>query len=297
MYYDNNYYNQFVCGPSMINDKPFFVEEWRYITQDVVPYVLPNRYLVSNYGFVKSAKTGKLMSINFKNGYRQVMLYGVHQKTICARIDRLVLMTFAPVPNMHSLQVNHRDTDTGRDSIDNLEWCTPKENTRYAELNGSRSKQTTIYSKRDTYYIDESVLDKVAKEIHDRVLSQRAIAEKYNISISVVEDISSGRTHRDLYEKYDLGSLKGIKPHVSEISVEQIHEMCRWLQSNPYNPAIYGSKKHYCIDAFNAVGCNKSASDFTPSNYNFVKKLATGKIYKEISCNYNLETAARCMSL
>lgn len=297
MYYDNNYYNQFACGPSSVDNKPFFVEEWRFITQDVVPYVLPNRYLVSNYGFVKSAKTGKLMAINTKNGYRQVMLYGIHQKTICVRLDRLVLMTFAPVPNMHSLQVNHRDTDNGRDSIDNLEWCTAKMNTMYAEQNGSRSKQTTIYSKRDTYYIDNYVLDQVAQEIQNRQLSQRAIAEKYNISISVVEDISSGRTHKDLYEKYNLGSLKGIKPHVSEISVDQIHKMCIWLQMNPYNPAIHGSKKQYCIDAFNAIRSNKSSSNFTQSNYNFVKKLATGKIYKEISCNYNLETAAQCMSL
>ena len=297
MYYDNNYYSQFICGPSAVDNKPFFFFFLRYVTQDVVPFVLPNRYLVSNYGFVKSAKTGKPMAINTKNGYRQVMLYGVHQKTICARIDRLVLMTFAPVPNMHLLQVNHRDTDTNRDSIDNLEWCTAKMNTMYAEQNGSRSKQTTIYNKRDTYYIDDSVLDHVAQDIRDRKLSQRAIAEKYNISISVVEDISSGRTHKDLYEKYNLGSLKGIKPHVSEISVDQIHKMCMWLQTNPYNPAIYGSKKQYCIDAFNAVGSNKTNSDFTQSNYNFVKKLATGKIYKEISCNYNLEIAAHCMSL
>ena len=297
MYYDNNYYNQFACGPSVVNSKPFFVEEWRYITQDVVPFVLPNRYLVSNYGFVKSAKTGKFMAINIKNGYRQVMLYGVHNKTICARLDRLVLMTFAPVPNMHSLQVNHRDTNTERDSLDNLEWCTAKMNTEYAELNGSRSKQTTIYSKRDTYYIDDATLDNVAKDIRDRKLSQKAIAEKYNISISVIEDISSGRTHKDLYEKYNLGALKGIKPHVSELSVNQIHSMCMWIQNNPYNPAIHGSKKQYSINAFNAVGANKSKDNFTPSNQNFVKNLTLGKIYKEISCNYNLEYAAQCMSL
>ena len=274
MYYDNNYYNQFACGPSVVNSKPFFVEEWRYITQDVIPFVLPNRYLVSNYGFVKSAKTGKFMAINIKNGYRQVMLYGVHNKTICARLDRLVLMTFAPVPNMHSLQVNHRDTNTERDSLDILEWCTAKMNTEYAELNGSRSKQTTIYSKRDTYYIDDATLDNVAKDIRDRKLSQKAIAEKYN-----------------------LGALKGIKPHVSELSVNQIHSMCMWIQNNPYNPAIHGSKKQYSINAFNAVGANKSKDNFTHSNQNFVKNLTLGKIYKEISCNYNLEYAAQCMSL
>ena len=297
MYYDNNYYSQFVCGDSPVTNKPFFYEQWRYITQDVVPFVLPNRYLVSNYGEVKSAKTGKLMSIYTKYGYRQVMLYGVHNKSICARIDRLVLMTFYPVPNMHSLQVNHRDTNTERDSIDNLEWCTPKMNTVYAELNGSRSKQKTIFSKREKMMLDDTTLNNIAIDISERKLSQREISEKYNVCRTVIEDISRGKLHKDLYIKYNLGELKGSRPHVSEASVDQIHQMCIWMMNNMYDKNIYQSKINYVLAVYNAVGINKTKETITDSNRNFVINLLKRKIYRDITQQYDLSKAYEALCL
>ena len=167
----------FVSGPSPVDGKPFIIEQWMFITQSVVPYVLPNRYMVSNTGFVKSYPNERLLAVHHNGKYRQVMLYGVHQKTICARIDRLVMMSFAPIPDMNILQVNHRDTNPENDCIYNLEWCTAAQNTFYADANGSRSRNNALKF-RDTYFIDKNTLELIAQDIQKREISQKKDCRK-----------------------------------------------------------------------------------------------------------------------
>lgn len=278
----------YYCGDSP-EKRPIITEEWRWITDKVVPYVLPNRYLISNFGNVYSIKRQSLMAINYNGNYRQVMLYGTHGKTICARIDRLVMMTFYPIENMDKMQVNHRDTNTNNDCIFNLEWCTPAQNTLYADMNGSRIKN---YKN-----INKDILENIAIELRDRKISQSKIAKKYNVSIDVVEGISMGKHHKDLYDKYNLSSLKGTRPHVSEISIEQIKQMCNYLTTHTFNDAGCKNKKEYFIKVFNVVGCYKDKNTFTDSNCNFIRNILRQKIYKDITMNYNFTKALQELNL
>lgn len=268
--------------------KPFYTEEWAVITDDVVPYVLPDAYYISTYGRVWSVKCHKIMAKHpGVRGYMQCMLYGTHGKNICMRVDRGVLMTFNPISNMHTMQANHRNMDITDDHIWNLEWCTGTENTALADMNGSRYQTDPEYDKN----IDPYILDCIAQEIRAKQISQTKIAKKYKVSIDVVEGISMGKTHRDLYEKYRLWEVKFQRPHVSEISVEQLHQMCQFAIANPYDKNIYGTKRNYYIEAFNAVGCQKTKETMTDSNCNLVRKLIDGKIYLDISSGYDLTEA------
>lgn len=72
-------------------------------------------------------------SILNKNGkYRT---YGLH---------RLLLLTFKPIVNDKLYQVNHIDGDITNNNLDNLEWCTAKENNIHRSLVLSDSKRNLL---------------------------------------------------------------------------------------------------------------------------------------------------------
>ena len=90
-------------------------------------------YEISNAGNIRSfhsreAKT--LKTWESKNGYIQV---GLHKngKLHAKLVHRLVASTFIPNPQ-NKPQVNHIDGDKTNNKIDNLEWCTAKENVQHA---------------------------------------------------------------------------------------------------------------------------------------------------------------------
>ena len=66
--------------------------------------------------------------------YKQVRIDGKMQM-----VHRLVALTFIPVIAGKFL-VNHRDEDTYNNRVENLEWCTPKENVRYNNAHLRRAK-------------------------------------------------------------------------------------------------------------------------------------------------------------
>ena len=49
------------------------------------------------------------------------------------QVHRAVLMTFSPIEDMENLQVNHKDGNKSNNCLDNLEWCTCKENIHHTQ--------------------------------------------------------------------------------------------------------------------------------------------------------------------
>lgn len=101
------------------------------VYKDILGY--EGLYQVSNYGNVISfyGKTPKILKPATNHaGYLFVTL--VKNKCLKRyRINRLVLMVFNPVENMENLQANHKDEVKTNNHLDNLEWMSPLENTRY----------------------------------------------------------------------------------------------------------------------------------------------------------------------
>ena len=102
-----------------------------------------NRYQISTYGNLKSndylihyknGKTefrkGRIRKANIINGYRCFLLV---KKTGCKRVSmrasRMVAMAFIPNPENKPC-VDHIDTNTFNDSVENLRWATHSENNR-----------------------------------------------------------------------------------------------------------------------------------------------------------------------
>jgi hypothetical protein len=93
-------------------------------------------YQVSNLGRVKSLGNSKskkekiLKPFKRGRGYLTVKLFNNNKKKQIF-IHRLVAETFIDNPD-NLPQVNHKDENKQNNLLDNLEWCTNKDNARYS---------------------------------------------------------------------------------------------------------------------------------------------------------------------
>ena len=111
------------------------------ITKDVLPC-----YAVSNYGRVLNIATGQILKPSENKGYKNYTLSADNENgNRKIQAHRLVLGTFRPIEGMEKLQVNHINMvksdnyidkpDENGKLIDNLEWCTAKENVVHKIIN------------------------------------------------------------------------------------------------------------------------------------------------------------------
>lgn len=113
-------------------------------------------YQVSNLGRVRSLNYRNKKSIhilkeyNDKRGYKLICLHFKGKKTY--QIHRLVAKAFIPNPN-NLPQVNHIDGDKTNNNINNLEWCSIKDNIIHAYKTGLHKPNTR---KRPVYCIEEN---------------------------------------------------------------------------------------------------------------------------------------------
>ncbi|MBQ0088583.1 MAG: HNH endonuclease [Prevotellaceae bacterium] len=98
--------------------------EWR----DVVGY--EGLYQVSNKGDVRNAVTHKILKQAIdKYGYCKVGLFK-NKKQKEGKVHRLVAMAFIPNPENKPC-INHLNTKRNDNRVENLEWCTWKENSNH----------------------------------------------------------------------------------------------------------------------------------------------------------------------
>lgn len=109
-------------------------------------------YQISNYGNVKSLKRNTYNQYGKKDKILKPILqnddyYAVNlsykNKVKRLRINRLVADAFIPNPNNYNC-VNHIDGNKHNNNVNNLEWCTFKENTQHALKNGLIKRKKVI---------------------------------------------------------------------------------------------------------------------------------------------------------
>ena len=105
-------------------------------------------YSISETGEVKNDVSGRLLNPSIQQGYCHVGLT-IDGKIRRFRVHRLVAIAFIENPE-NKPYVNHIDGCRSNNSVENLEWCTPAENTQHAVRTGlmspTREKRVIQYS-------------------------------------------------------------------------------------------------------------------------------------------------------
>lgn len=103
---------------------------WKKIIIDNIE----TNYSVSENGIVRNDNTNKILSQRIQQGYCHVSLT-INGKAKSCRVHRLVAQAFISNPE-NKPYVNHIDGIRSNNNVENLEWCTPKENTQHAVRTG-----------------------------------------------------------------------------------------------------------------------------------------------------------------
>lgn len=105
-----------------------------------------DNYAISNLGNIKNIKKGNILTPYLNtNGY---LTYTFCQNGVkkTFRLHRLVALYFIDNPN-NLPYVNHKDGDKTNNKVENLEWCTAKENDVHARSSGLKNQEKPIIAK------------------------------------------------------------------------------------------------------------------------------------------------------
>lgn len=155
-------------------------------------------YDASDIGNVKNARTGKMLKLqNSGNGYFKVK-FSCGGKVSTHWVHRLVAEAF--LPNEGGLPVvDHKDGNKRNNAVDNLEWCSHKENSVRAYEKGFTPKAPTFYGERHHNHV---LSQKQALEIKTlyatKAYSQRQLARQYGVSQTTVKMIVNNRAWKEI---------------------------------------------------------------------------------------------------
>ena len=129
---------QYIRKVSVILEQLFPVESIEKEGFKVIPGF--EKYSISTDGQVYSHKREKILSPIVNNGYSHVDLRR-DGKSHRRRVHSLVARTYLSNPD-NKPQVNHKSGKKDYNDVDNLEWCTQRENNIHAIENGLKKNYT-----------------------------------------------------------------------------------------------------------------------------------------------------------
>lgn len=196
----------------------------------LVPNQLPNRYLVSNYGYIWDCYLGKQVPMrsnkpNKNTGYlKSHIAFYSDPYTITSTdvyVHRAVLLSYNFTPAYQDLQVNHIDGNSWNNRLNNLEWTTGLENCAHAlEHNLYESEKMHNILRRNALS-DAQVYDICFRRMQYQPIAK--IAEDLKIDINAVRNVISGRTFSSISSQFNFPNIRNDKAMPDEL----VHKICQ----------------------------------------------------------------------
>lgn len=163
-------------------------------------------YKVSNHGNIKGfmclfgkRKIPRILKIFFtKSGYKRICLCkgGIKKQE---RIHRLVLSAFIG-PRPEGMEGCHIDGDKANNQLDNLKWDTHLNNMRDKQTHGTQTNGEDMWMSKLNGKKIEDIL-----YMRKKGIILKDIANKYNVSISNISNITTGKIWKNITKT----SIKG----------------------------------------------------------------------------------------
>lgn len=167
------------------------------IWKDIIGY--EGLYQVSNLGNVKSlnyGRSGKVCLLKLKihtGNYFQVVLCNRKCKNKYFYVHRLVAQHF--IFNSENKRcINHKDCNKQNNKVENLEWVTYKENQKHAFANGLNFSPALKGEQHGRAKLTLKDVNAIRELYSKGNISQREIANKYNMGESTISSIINYKT-------------------------------------------------------------------------------------------------------
>lgn len=166
-------------------------EKWRYVPNENGLFVISSLGRVAK--IIKGSKLFLTVMLN-KDGYCYVS-FCTYRLIRNKRVHRLVALAFVPNP-YNKPQVNHKNGVKTDNRVENLEWCTAKENIDHSIKNGL--KKWAVGEKCGTVVLNNKKVIRIKKMLIYGNLSHEKIADKFNVCRSTVSLINQGKTWKHI---------------------------------------------------------------------------------------------------
>jgi len=153
-------------------------------------------YTVSNLGRIKSPHSKKhlhhskehMTPVKNHHGYMMVTLSNNGRRKT-RTLGRIVLQAFEPLLNGKRLDAAHLDGDKTNNRLDNLKWCTRKENESHKKLHGTYQIGENAGSAKLT---EKEVVEISRRHIPYKVSSYR-LAKEYGVARTTIQAVINRR--------------------------------------------------------------------------------------------------------
>ena len=182
-------------------------------------------YYISDKGYIYSLYKDDFITSHddSKRGYLKVKLRTVDNNHKSFSVHRLVMIVYNYRDDFEDYDVNHIDTNKKNNHIDNLEWCTNKENWRHSIREGIRDDY-------GDYIKDLSTVHKICEE-REKGERPKHISDKLNVSYDAVKKICTGDNYTEIVSQYEFNEMHKFR----SLNLDQIESVMNDIKKGIYS--------------------------------------------------------------